>query len=111
MTNLICIICPKGCHMEADGETVRGAGCQRGWAYALKETTHPARVITSTVRLAGSIHPRLPVKTDRDIPKEKIFEAMALLDAVTVQAPVHTGDVVAAKICGTDANWVATRDM
>ena len=108
---LVCIVCPKGCRITVEDGKVTGAGCERGIAYAVKETTHPTRVITSTVCIEGAALPRLPVKTDSDIPKECLFEAMKLLDGLTVSAPVHVGDVIVPAICGTQANWIATRDM
>ena len=40
-----------------------------------------------------------------------IHDAMALLDAVELTAPVKVGDVVVPDICGTGAAWVAARDM
>ena len=114
MTNLICIVCPKGCHLAVDEEKdfeVTGFGCARGVDYGKKELTNPTRVITSTVKIRGGIHKRLPVKTDRDIPKGMIRDAMKLLDAVELTSPVHVGDVVVPDICGTGAAWVASRDM
>ena len=64
---LVCIVCPKGCRLRARQEegrwTVEGNGCPRGEAYALQELTAPTRVLTTTVRLTGGAHPRLPVKT------------------------------------------------
>ena len=108
---LVCIVCPKGCRITVEDGTVTGASCERGVAYAIKETTHPTRVITSTVCSEGASLPRLPVKTDSDIPKECLFEAMKLLDGLSVSAPVHAGDVIVSAICGTQANWIATRDM
>lgn len=114
MTNLICIVCPKGCHLAVDEEndySVTGFGCQRGVDYGKKELTNPTRVITSTVKISGGIHKRLPVKTNRDIPKGLIHDAMALLDPVELTAPVKVGDVVVKDICGTGADWVASRNM
>jgi CxxC motif-containing protein len=114
MTEVICIVCPKGCHLkvdETDDYRVTGAGCERGIAYGKKELTNPTRVITSTVRVEGAVTARLPVKTDRDIPKGKIFKAMALLDDVTVTSPVNIGDVIVPNILGLDANFVATRAL
>jgi CxxC motif-containing protein len=114
MTELICIVCPKGCHLkvdETDDYKVSGAGCERGIAYGKKELTNPTRVITSTVRLEGGVVGRLPVKTDRDIPKQKIFDAMKLLNGVTIKSPVKTGDVVIPNILGLNANFVATRTL
>lgn len=114
MKELICIVCPKGCRLQIDetrGYAVTGNGCPRGAEYGKAELTHPTRVITSTVRCTGGAHPRCPVKTDRPIPKELVFDAMAVLDAVELRAPVRAGDVVAADICGTGANFIATRSL
>ena len=114
MTTRICIVCPKGCHLAVDEDNnyeVTGFGCARGVDYGKKELTNPTRVITSTVKIAGGIHKRLPVKTDKDIPKGMIQDAMKLLDSVELTAPVKVGDVVVPDICGTGAAWVASRDM
>lgn len=114
MKELICIVCPKGCHLKVDeqnGYAVTGNQCERGVVYGKKELTNPTRVITSTVRVQGAQIPRLPVKTDRDIPKKDIFPAMCLLDSVTVKAPVHCGDIIIPDILGTGANFVATRSL
>jgi len=114
MTNVICIVCPKGCHLSVDENNdyeVTGFGCERGIAYGKKELTHPTRVITSTVKIGGGIHHRCPVKTASDIPKEMIKDAMALLNKVELTAPAKVGDVVIPDICGTGVPWVVTRNM
>ena len=97
MKDLICIMCPKGCHLKVDeehGYTVTGNRCPRGAEYGHNELKNPTRVITSTVRLRSKSACRLPVKTDGQIPKYMMKEAMRLLDKVEVTAPVHVGDVV-----------------
>ena len=43
--------------------------------------------------------------------KEKMTEVMAALDRVTLHAPVRTGQVVLADVCGTGVDVVATRNM
>lgn len=114
MKQLICIVCPRGCRMTVDEENgcaVRGNGCPRGAEYAKKELTHPVRVVTSTVRIAGGLHSRCPVKTDRAIPKELVFRAMRLLDGVELTSPVRCGQVVLADLLGTGANFVVTKNM
>ncbi|WP_455582813.1 DUF1667 domain-containing protein [Dysosmobacter sp.] len=114
MTDLICITCPKGCHLtvdEAGGYAVTGNGCPRGVEYGKNELLHPVRTVTSTVRVEGAAIARLPVKTDRPLPKEKMFDCMALLNTITVHAPVHTGDILAARILGTEANLVSTKSL
>ena len=83
MKELICIVCPKGCHLRVDeenGYAVTGNSCEKGAAYGKKELTNPIRVVTSTVRVEGGKRRRVSVKTSRDIPKSRIFEAMALLN-------------------------------
>lgn len=114
MKELICIVCPKGCHLHVD-ETkdfaVTGNSCEKGAEYGRLELTNPTRVVTSTVRCTGGAHPRCPVKTDRPIPKGMIFAAMEALESVTLAAPVHVGDVVVADVCGTGANFIAARDL
>lgn len=115
MKELICITCPKGCHVsiEQDGDDwkVSGNDCEKGRDYAIKEMTDPTRVITSTVRIHGAHVSRLPVKTASDIPKDKIKQAVKLLDDVDIEAPVKVGDVVFADILGTGVPFVATRTL
>ena len=114
MTELICIVCPRGCHLKVDeenGYAVTGNTCKRGEEYGKKELTNPTRVVPSTVKIKGGIHRRLPVKTSKPIPKNLIFKAMKLLDTVEVTSPVKRGDVVYKDILGTGIDFIATRDM
>lgn len=114
MTQLICIVCPKGCHLNVDeenGYAVTGNGCPRGEAYGRTELTHPTRVVTSTVKIKGGIHRRCPVKTDRAIPKGLIFKVMELLNGVQLTSPVKRGGVVIENILDTGANLIVTKDM
>ncbi len=113
MKNLICICCPRGCHLEVDevNLTVKGNSCPRGKDYGIAEVTNPTRVVTSTVKITNAIHPRVPVKTDKPIAKGKIFDVMKELNKVVVSSPVKTGDVVIHNVCGTDVNIIITKDM
>lgn len=115
MKELICIVCPKGCHLKAEqqksGWSITGFTCPRGKEYGENEMTHPTRVITSTVKISGACHPRLPVKTASPIPKEMIGEAMKLLDGIELASPIRRGDVIIADICKTGIPFIASRDM
>ena len=114
MKELICIVCPKGCHLKIDEENnyaVTGQGCERGAEYGKKELTAPTRVITSTVKVSGGLYARCPVKTAAPIPKGLIFEAMKLLDNVELKAPVRVGDIVVDDICGTGIPFIAARNL
>lgn len=75
------------------------------------ELTHPTRVVTSTVRCQGGLYPRCPVKTDRAVPKELVFDVMKALEGVVLTAPVAVGQIVIENVCGAGANVVATRNL
>ena len=114
MKHFICICCPKGCHLTVD-ETqdyaVLGNACPRGSEYGRGEALHPVRTVTATVRLEGSSIGRLPVKTDRPVPKERVFDVIRQLEGLSVPCPVHCGDTLLFRVCGTEAAIVATRTI
>lgn len=115
MKKMICIVCPKGCHLtvrdESDGYSIEGNDCEKGYDYAMKEMENPTRVITSTVKIEGAHICRLPVKTASDIPKGMVKDAVVLLKDVVVQAPVKVGDVIYDDILDTGVPFVATRSL
>ena len=112
---LICINCPMGCRMSAEVEngrviSVTGYTCKRGERYAHDELTHPRRMVTALAPVAGRREP-LPVKTSQPIPKELVFSCLAAVEAALVQPPVQRGDVVLSRVCGTEADIIATADL
>lgn len=114
--NLTCIGCPLGCALQVtleNGEvtSVTGNTCKRGDDYARKEVTHPTRIVTSTVYVRGGSIPMVSVKTQNDIPKEKIMDIMTAINTLVVDAPVHIGDVLLSDIAGTGVNLIATKDV
>lgn len=114
--NMICISCPMGCHLEitaieGGGWLIEGNQCKQGKVYARKELTAPTRTLTTTVKVKGSEQNLLPVKTQKAIPKEKLFEAMEVINDVSVQPPIKVGDVVVEDILGTGVNVVATKNI
>ena len=114
MKKLVCIVCPRGCRLTVEeGEEIRVSGnaCPRGETYARQELFAPVRVLTATVGLEGGVHPRLPVKTTLPIPKDRLADAMAVLAAVRLKAPVSLGDVIIRDLLATGADVVATRNM
>ena len=112
MKELICITCPRGCHLKVDDDmNVTGNTCPRGKAYAIAELTHPVRTLTSTVKVLSKDNPRLPVKSNNPLPKELIFKAMEEIDKVSVKAPVHIGDIIIKDICGCGVDIVATKNI
>ena len=111
---LTCIGCPMGCALtvEINGKeilSVAGYTCERGRAYAEKEVTAPARIVTSTVRVQGNGGQGIvSVKTQSDIPKEKVFDCIRALKDVTVLAPVFPGEVILENAADTGIAVIAT---
>ncbi|MDU4935487.1 MAG: DUF1667 domain-containing protein [Peptostreptococcaceae bacterium] len=115
MTELICIVCPVGCHLtinkNEEGFKVGGNTCKRGEKYAIEEMTNPRRVITSTVKLQNSYLHLLPVKTEDTIPKDMIFEIMEELNKIEVSAPINAGDIIVENILDTGVNVISTKNI
>ena len=113
---LTCISCPMGCPLtvEMDGNaiiSVTGNTCKRGDVYARKEVTAPTRIVTSTVKVTNGSADMVSVRTKTDIPKDKIFDCVKCLKGVSVEAPVHIGDVIVPNAAGTGVDIVATKDV
>ena len=107
---ITCIACPQGCATELrveDGEVVAvtGARCQRGKEYVLQEFIKPERVLTSTVPLQGGGW--LPVRSRGMVPKNRIFDVMAVLRRFCQRPPVQVGDVVVPNVLGLGVDVVA----
>lgn len=111
--SMICTVCPVGCHLEIDEDTmeVTGNRCPRGEKYANKEVLNPERNFASTVAIKSDRTRRVSVKTESPVPKEKIFDCMAAINKTLIEAPVHVGDVVIENVCDTGVNIVATRSV
>lgn len=109
---LTCIVCPMGCTITVDLDendkvlNITGNTCPRGAQYAEAEFTNPQRNITTTLRCEdGSM---VSVKTDTTIPKDKMFEAMDMINGTVVKLPVKVGDVLIEGVFGS--NVVATQN-
>ncbi len=115
-TKMICITCPVGCPLIVThkGKTVirvEGNQCKKGLDYAETELTDPRRVVTSTVRVQGGMHPLVPVYTVAPIPKALIFDLLDALHRVELQAPVRIGQVVLKNALDTGTDVLTSRDL
>ena len=104
MRELTCIVCPIGCTLKAEIEdgkviSVSGNTCPRGKVYAENECTSPVRTITTTVKcVTGEV---VPVKTESPIPKDKIFEAMKIINNSHPVLPISLSDVIIEDVFGS----------
>lgn len=113
---LICVNCPKGCHITVDLENdkpvnVRGYTCEQGKKYAMQETVDPMRVLTSTVKIENGTLNVLPVITEHEIPLRLWKEAMKEISKISVCAPVSEGDVIAENFLNTGVNLISSRTI
>jgi CxxC motif-containing protein len=111
---LTCIGCPLGCNLEVEldgGKVIKVSGnsCKIGYEYGIKECTNPTRIVTTTVFVEGGQYPTVSVKTEKDIPKDKIFDCIAALKGITVKAPINIGDIIVSNVLNTGVNIIATK--
>lgn len=132
MTELVCITCPLGCHLNvetagAESLIVTGNRCARGLAYAREEFLSPRRTVTTTCRIthataapegaaaapssADAAPRRIPVRTSAAFPKERIPELIDFLRDFGAALPVRRGQPLARDLLGTGIDLVATRDL
>ena len=112
---MICINCPIGCSLTVtqadDGMiTVTGNTCKHGETYGITEMTAPKRVVTSIVKVDNREDAFVSVKSAAPITKSKMFEAMDIIRAATISAPVKIGDIVIKDILG-ETDIIATSNI
>ncbi|MBQ9941232.1 MAG: DUF1667 domain-containing protein [Clostridia bacterium] len=115
---MTCIVCPQGCKIkvEYEGSEIRqisGFTCKRGEKYASKEIVSPERTITSTVAACSNDGELtlVPVKSDKPIPKNKMFDAMELINKQKISLPVEAGQVIVSDFMEKGINLVACKKI
>ena len=118
---LICIICPNGCLLEAElGEGEKGGTlvkevtgnlCEKGSEWAEKELLNPVRIITSSILVDGGDLPLVSVRTDSPIPLLSIFKVMKAIKMKKVKAPIRIGEPIIREPAGISCNIIATRNV
>lgn len=112
---LVCIVCPNGCRLSVkeneNGVEVVGAKCKRGENFARTELTCPMRTVTTSVKTTVENFPVVSVKTDGEIPKEKVFPLINLLKDVVITNPLPIGTIVLSNVFDTGVNIVTTTNM
>lgn len=109
---LTCIVCPNGCRLTVEGKEdswqVSGNRCPRGERFAIGELTNPMRTVSSTVRTVFAGEPVLPVRVSSEIPKDRIFDVMGVINQILVRKPVARGEVLVSDILGLGVDLIAT---
>ncbi len=113
---IICIVCPLGCSLTVDytqkaAQSISGNRCKLGLEYAEKESLNPERTLTTTVRIKNGHLPLVSVRTSKPIPKNRIFDVMALLAKVEIEAPITIGEEIIQNLFDTNTSIVATKNI
>lgn len=112
---LTCIVCPNGCQLKVTKVgsqlNVEGARCKRGESFAQTELTRPMRTVTSSVKTTVKGYPVVSVRTDGEIPKDKIFDLMSLLQKITIDKCVPIGTIVVSNVFYSGVNVITTTAM
>lgn len=100
-------------NVKIEGEKIQvtGNACPRGESYAQKECMNPTRIVTTSIFVEGGDLEVISVKTQGDVPKNKIFEILNALKGMCVKAPIQIGDVIVENVAGTGVNIVATKKV
>jgi CxxC motif-containing protein len=116
---LICIVCPNGCQLEAQVEEsekilvtgITGHLCEKGPEWAEQELVNPLRTIASSIIVEGGDFPLVSVRTDSPIPLKRIPDIMKAIKSSRAKAPVQIGDIMVKNPAGTSCNIIATRTV
>ena len=111
-----CIVCPNGCEIDVEYEGTQmlacsGNLCRRGEAYVRQELQDPRRTIASSVRVDGGELPLVSVRLTKPVPRDRIFDVMALIHTMKLQAPVTAGAVLVPDVLGLGSDLIATRTV
>ena len=114
--DVICIMCPLGCPMKVDVEgqevtEVQGHRCKKGVKHAEKEVFFPGRILTTTISTHIQGVPLLPVRSNKEIPKERLIEAVRTISNHSVTEPVEMGQSVIEDILGLGVDIIACRTI
>jgi CxxC motif-containing protein len=115
-SKITCIICPIGCevtilHKEGIITNMEGHQCKKGIEYVKEELFDPKRTLTTTMIVRDGELPLVSVKTNRPIPKDRLFEVMDCISEIEIDAPLEIGDVLVESVLGLDADIVATKKV
>ena len=116
---LICILCPNGCQIQAEieeGEKIRvneivGHLCDKGPDWAEQELVNPTRTIASSIIVEGGDFPLVSVRTDSPIPLKSIPDIMKAIKSTKAKAPIQIGDIMLKNPADTSCNIIATRNV
>ena len=115
----ICVVCPNGCSIEAQYEegnppkliSAEGMRCPRGKTWIQQEIESPMRTFSTSVLVDGGDFIEASVRLTKPVPLTKVFDIMAEIKEIRLQAPLSIGDVVMTNPAGTETEVIVTRNV
>jgi NADPH-dependent 2,4-dienoyl-CoA reductase/sulfur reductase-like enzyme/CxxC motif-containing protein len=109
---MICTLCPAGCVMKLsntqDGIAVENNACEKGKEFAISELQGPKRHLTSTIALNNNPTNRLPIRTTKPVPKDKIPQIMEKIRSLNIIGPVAYHQVLIPSVAGCESDIIAS---
>jgi len=96
----------SGASIEVDGNK-----CDKGLDFAIAETSNPTRTLTTTVRTKIVGVPVISVRTNGEIPKDKIPDAMRELNDIVIDKEIDCGDVLIENVAETGVQVIITSSI
>jgi CxxC motif-containing protein len=87
---------------------IEGNKCEKGRIFAKHEMSNPSRTLTTTVRTNFPGVPVISVRTDGEIPRDKLMDAMKELSGIVVETELGCGDTVVEDIANTGVKVIVT---
>ena len=114
--DVICIMCPLGCDMKVEVEgqevtDVQGHRCKKGVKHAEREVFFPGRILTTTISTHIQGVPLLPVRSNREVPKQRLVEVVKTISKHSVREPVEMGQTVIENVLGLGVDIIACRTV
>ena len=113
-TNITCILCPIGCEIRINKKKlfiIEGAKCEKGIEYSKNEVLNPKRILTTSILVKNGILPLISVKTNKPIPKDKVFNIIEVIKKTSVNAPIEIGEIIIRNILDTGSDIIATKTV
>jgi len=87
---------------------VDGNKCEKGRDFAKHEMSNPTRTLTTTVRTKFPGVPVISVRTNGEIPRDRLMPAMRQLSEVVVEEELGCGDTLLEDVAKTGVSVIVT---
>ena len=105
-----CIMCPQGCEITVELEAPEPAEGS-GKEYVTQEIVSPMRNIATSILVEGGELPLASVRLTAPIPKGRIFDVMAEIRKICMEAPVTEGQCVLENVLGLGSDVIVTKTV